>query len=93
MATNTYGRKKSTDRSTARPDYYLIGTDTQGADHLHRTTDDQILVINDGEITHRFQVHPWHPELPSVSDYIEFVRDETDRDWQHRRALTTAEAL
>lgn len=91
MSTNTSTPKEGTD---PRPRYYTVGIDSRGAHHLHRTADDTILVVADGELTHRFDVDPWIPNVRSVDEYVRFVRDEVEgREWRERQALAPDEAF
>lgn len=63
---------------TVRPRYLLIGADEEGCDHLYRTSDETILVINGTELV-------WRQDITnrSVTDWVDFI--EQKRGWEDRQ--------
>ncbi|WP_222913543.1 hypothetical protein [Natrinema sp. SYSU A 869] len=58
-----------------REDYIPIGTDTEGAHHVYRTTDESVHVIGDGERTVRYDLEGLHKSIDDWIDYIDARRD------------------
>lgn len=65
----------SSSRSGPRPDYIFIGTDTIGADHLYRTVDEHVLVIEDGDLVQDYDLEEIGKEVNDWIDYVEAKRD------------------
>jgi hypothetical protein len=60
--------------SDPRPRYVLLGTDSQGADHVYYTRRERVVVIADGRVE-------WVQPLDgaSVADWVDHIDDV--RDW------------
>jgi hypothetical protein len=65
-------------RTDPRPDYILVGIDTEGAHHVYRTTDETVHVINDTGRTYHYDLEALEQ---TIDDWIEYVRT--------RRGFTT----
>lgn len=77
MATTAPDR---TNRNGVRPKYIDLGTDTEGAVHSYRTTDDTVFVVRDGDVAHREQLSP---PATTVDDWM--AHSERLAGWQERR--------
>ena len=77
MSTKAHTGQESTDPRDA---YIMIGVDDEtGAHHLYRTKDEQILVVEDGQLTHRFDLVK---RRSNVNEYIRHVSEV--RGWRFR---------
>lgn len=74
MATKNPTQGKRTD---PRPNYSLLGVDSEGAHHIHDTKTQAVHVIRDGEreVVQDLDGH-------SVSEWMDYVEDE--RGWSER---------
>jgi hypothetical protein len=77
MSTKANTQQESTD---PRDDYIHIGIDTHDASHVYRTKDETVLVIEDGEITHKIDLIR---RRKSVNDWIEHVKITRGFEEQH----------
>lgn len=67
-------------RNGVRPDYIVLGEDSEAVSYVYRTFDETVLVIQSGELVQRFNL-----DGCPVDDYVRSVRDEVnDRDWANR---------
>ncbi|WP_092935256.1 hypothetical protein [Natrinema hispanicum] len=58
-------------RSAVRPNYIVLGEDTDDLSYIYRTFDETIHIVQQFDLRGR-----------SVDGYVKFVRDEVDdRDW------------
>lgn len=65
-------------RSSVRPRYTLLGTDSDGGTHLYRTIDETIFAFDaDGRVTHRFDVHDHR--VDTYMSHVEAVRGWADK--------------
>lgn len=56
--------------SDPRPAYIHVGTDTEGASHVYRTTDETVHVIENGRRTERYDLDALDK---SVNDWLVYV--------------------
>ncbi|WP_339105943.1 hypothetical protein [Haloterrigena salinisoli] len=67
-------------RTDPRPDYILVGIDTEGAHHVYRTTDETIHVIHTTERTYRYDLTTCDQD---IDDWIKYVQAERGFTTQH----------
>jgi hypothetical protein len=79
--TETVSARNHTD---PRPNYILVGIDTEGAHHVYRTTDESVHVINNTDRTYRYDLEAFEQ---SIDDWIEYV--ETRRGFTTQYLHTT----
>ncbi|AGB39831.1 hypothetical protein [Natronococcus occultus] len=82
-------------RTDPRPDYILVGIDTEDAHHVYRTTDETVHVIHDTDRTYRYDLAA--PDR-SINDWIDYIQTRRGFRTQHRYKtladlLTMAEAI
>ena len=65
---------------TDRPNYILVGIDTEGAHHVYRTTDETVHVIHDTDRTCRYNLGTHNQR---IYDWIEYVKAERGFATQH----------
>ncbi|MGQ3723548.1 hypothetical protein [Natrialba aegyptia] len=61
----------SSERKDPRDDYILIGTDADGGDHIYRTKDEHVLVVEDGEVTQNYDLEDHDATVNEWIDYVE----------------------
>jgi hypothetical protein len=71
-------------RTDHRPDYLLIGVDTEDAHHVYRTTDETVHVIHDTTRTYRYDLETLER---SINDWIDYV--QTNRGFATQHLYTT----
>ncbi|MFC6764358.1 hypothetical protein [Natrinema soli] len=75
-------------RTNHRPDYILVGIDTEDAHHVYRTTDETVHVIHNSDRTYRYNLNTCDQR---INDWIEYVKAERGFTTQHPySSLTTA---
>ncbi|MFC6763536.1 hypothetical protein [Natrinema soli] len=67
-------------RTDHRPDYILVGVDTEDAHHVYRTTDETVHVIHNAERTYRYDLESVDQ---GINDWIEYVKAERGFTTQH----------
>jgi hypothetical protein len=67
-------------RTDPRPDYILVGIDTEGAHHVYRTTDESVHVIDNTERTYRYDLEALEQ---TIDDWIEYVTTRRGFTTQH----------
>ncbi|AGB37019.1 hypothetical protein [Natronococcus occultus] len=82
-------------RTDPRPDYILVGVDTEDAHHIYRTTDETIHVIHNADRTYRYDLAALNR---SINDWIDYIQTQRGFTTQHlyktlADSLTTAEAI
>ncbi|WP_222914186.1 hypothetical protein [Natrinema sp. SYSU A 869] len=75
--TETVSARSRTDH---RPDYILVGIDTEDAHHVYRTTDETVYVIHNAERTYRYDLEAVDQ---CINDWIEYVKTERGFTSQH----------
>ena len=75
-------------RTDHRPDYILVGIDTEDAHHVYRTTDETVHVIHNTDRTCRYNLDDHNQR---IYDWIEYVKAERGFTAQHLySSLSTA---
>ncbi|MDG5761830.1 hypothetical protein QA600_21130 [Natronococcus sp. A-GB1] len=67
-------------RTDLRPDYILVGIDTEGAHHVYRTTDETVHVIDGPERTYRYDLEALEQ---TIDDWINYVTTRRGFPTQH----------
>ncbi|MFC6765901.1 hypothetical protein [Natrinema soli] len=67
-------------RTDPRPDYILVGIDTEGAHHVYRTTDETVHVIHNTKRTYCYDLEAVNQD---INDWIEYVKAERGFTTQH----------
>lgn len=63
--------------ATVRPRYLVIGTDSEGCDHVYRTIDETVFVVDETTLVWRQDIAPG--EVNDWIDYIDETRGWTDK--------------
>ena len=70
-----------------RDPYILLGTDTKGADHIYRTKDESVVVVQEDKSIDVYDLQGY-----PIDHYVRYVRDGMDDlDWESRRYITDDE--
>ena len=67
-------------RTDHRPNYILVGIDTEGAHHVYRTTDETVHVIHNTDRTCYYNLAEHNQR---IYDWIEYVKAERGFTTQH----------
>ncbi|WP_126664360.1 hypothetical protein [Haloterrigena salifodinae] len=67
-------------RTDPRPDYILVGIDTEDAHHVYRTTDETVHVVHNTDRTYRYNLEAVDQ---GINDWIEYVNAERGFTSQH----------
>ncbi|MFC6768616.1 hypothetical protein [Natrinema soli] len=67
-------------RTDPRPNYILVGIDTEDAHHIYRTTDETVHVVHTTERTYRYNLNTCSQ---CINDWIEYVNAERGFTTQH----------
>jgi hypothetical protein len=73
-------------RSTGREDYIVIGVDQIGASHVYRTFDETVLVIDDGEIEHRYDLEALGKDVNEWIEFVEWRRGGFEEQYLYKSA-------
>ncbi|WP_323174096.1 hypothetical protein [Natrialba sp. PRR66] len=85
--TETVSARSRTDH---RPDYILVGVDTEDAHHVYRTPDETVHVIHNTKRTYRYDLETVNQR---INDWIEYVKDERGFKSQHLYSSLTSSFL
>lgn len=84
------GAEEPATDSDPRDDYILIGVDVEGADHLYRTKDEHVLVVEDGAVAQNYDLEALDK---TVNDWIDYVKDRRGGFETQHLYKTAADAL
>ncbi|AGB17397.1 hypothetical protein Halru_2826 [Halovivax ruber XH-70] len=76
---NTSSQERAEPSSDPRADYIHVGIDSEGAFHCYRTTDETVHVIEDGEVTYRYDL----TSDRSINTWLDYVAHK--RGWADQR--------
>ncbi|WP_306055611.1 hypothetical protein [Natronococcus wangiae] len=78
--TQTYETVSARGRTDPRPDYILVGVDTDGAHHVYRTIDESVHVIDSHERTYRYDLEALEK---TINDWIAYITTRRGFATQH----------